>query len=70
MLNQDKSLRSFSKEIRLSVGLTQQELADLADVSQDDVDCFERYLPVQLDSRQKILKILCRSIKLQMMSTK
>ena len=70
MVNQDKSFRLLSKEMRLSLGLSQQELTDLAAVSQDDVDYFERSLPVRLDSRQKILKLLCRSMKLQMMSTK
>ena len=70
MVKQDKSLRSLSKEMRLSLGLTQQELAGLAAVSEDDVDCFERSLPVQLGSRQKIIRTLCRSMKLQSMSTK
>ena len=60
MMNQDKSLRLLSKEMRLSLGLTQEELADLADVSQDDVDYFERSLPVQLEARQKILKTLLK----------
>ena len=69
MVNQDKSLRLLSKEIRLSLGLTQEELADLAAVSQDDVDCFERSFPVQLDSRQKILRVLCKSMEMRMMST-
>ena len=70
MMNQDKSLRLLSKEIRLSLGLTQEELAALASVSQDDVDYFEGSLPVRLEDRQKILKTLCRSMKLQMTSTK
>ncbi len=70
MLNQDTSLRLLSKDMRLSLGLTQQELAELAAVSQDEVDCFECGFPVRLDSRQKILKKLCRSVKLQMISTK
>ena len=70
MMNQDKSLRLLSKEMRFSLGLTQEELADLAAVSQDDVDYFEHSLPLQLEARQKILKTLCRSMKLQMTSTK
>ena len=61
--DQDKSLRLLSKEIRLSLGLTQEELADLADVHQDDVDYFEHSLPVQLETRQKILKTLYKSTK-------
>ena len=70
MIGKDKSLRLLSKDMRLSLGLTQQELADLAGVSEDDVESFESSLPVQLEARQKIIKMLCRSMKLQMMSTK
>ena len=69
-MNQDKSLRLLSKDIRISLGLTQEELANLASVSQDDVDYFEHSLPVQLESRQKILKTLYGSTKLQMTSMK
>ena len=70
MLNQDKSLNSLAKEMRLSLGLKQQELAELAGVSEADVDSFECSLPVPLENRHKILKILCNNMKQQMMSPK
>jgi DNA-binding XRE family transcriptional regulator len=46
------------KRLRLLRLLTQQELADEAGVSRDEVDCFEQGLPVILNSRRKILKEL------------
>lgn len=70
MLNQDKSLNSLAKEMRLSLGLKQQELAELAGISEVEVDSFECSLPVPLENRNKILKILCDNVKHQMMSTK
>ena len=44
--------------LRLSQKLTQQELANLADVSQREVYLFERNLPVNLDIRRRLLKVL------------
>lgn len=46
------------KRLRICSLLTQTELAELADVSQDHVDLYERGLPVPLDSRRRILKVL------------
>ena len=60
MMNQYKSLRLCAKEIRLSLGLKQQELAKLAGVSEVDVDSVERRLPVQTSTKQKILRTLVK----------
>lgn len=70
MLNEDKSLNVVAREMRLSLGLNQQELAELAGVSECDVDSFEGSLPTALENRQKILKILCENVKQKIMSTK
>ncbi len=42
--------------LRISLQLTQQELADIAGVSKDDVDFFEHNLPMPLETRQKLLR--------------
>ena len=60
MVNQDKSLNALAKDMRLSIGLKQQELAKLAGVSEVDVDSFECRLPVQTSTKQKILRTLVK----------
>jgi transcriptional regulator with XRE-family HTH domain len=55
---QEPSLGTKVKRLRLSSLLTQKELADLAGVSQEEVNLFERGLPIKLDSKRKILKEL------------
>ena len=52
------SMSSEVKRLRLSSLLTQQELAEVAGVSQEEVNLFEQGLPVPLDSKRKILKEL------------
>jgi transcriptional regulator with XRE-family HTH domain len=47
-----------AKRIRISKLLTQQELAEMAGVSREEVDLFEKNLPVTLDTRRRILKNL------------
>lgn len=42
--------------LRISLQLTQQELADIAGVSKDDVDSFEHNLPMPLETKQKLLR--------------
>ena len=46
------------KKLRVSQMLTQQELADTASVSPEDVSLFEHNLPVRLDARRRILREL------------
>lgn len=47
-----------TRKMRISLMLTQQELANLAGVPREEVDSFERNLPVRLGARNKILKEL------------
>jgi DNA-binding XRE family transcriptional regulator len=47
-----------ARRLRISQLLTQRELADMAGVSQKEVDLFEHDLPVTLDARRRILKVL------------
>lgn len=47
-----------TRKMRISLMLTQQELANLAGVAREEVDSFERNLPVRLETRNKILKEL------------
>lgn len=46
------------RRLRTICLLTQQQLADLAGVSREQVDMFEHNLPVPLDTRRRILKEL------------
>jgi transcriptional regulator with XRE-family HTH domain len=47
-----------AKRLRISEFLSQQELADMAGVSLEEVDLFEQNMPVRLDTKRKILKEL------------
>ena len=55
---QETSTGFKAKKLRVARLLTQQELADMADVSLGEVDLFERNLPVPLDTKRRILKEL------------
>ena len=52
------SLGSKSRNLRISLLLTQQELASIAGVSHKEVNLFEHNLPVCLDAKRKLLKEL------------
>jgi transcriptional regulator with XRE-family HTH domain len=52
------STGSKVKRLRIASLLTQQELADLAGVTREQVDLFERNLPLPLDARRRILREL------------
>jgi len=45
-----------AKRLRHALSLTQHELATIAGVTLEEVDLFERGLPVQLDVKLKILR--------------
>jgi transcriptional regulator with XRE-family HTH domain len=49
---------ALARRVRISLHLTQQELADITGVSRDEVDLFERSLPVPLDVKRRLLKEL------------
>ena len=54
----ESSIGFKAARTRISIQLTQQELADMAGVSLEEVDLFEHNLPVPLDARRRILKAL------------
>lgn len=56
--SRESSLGFKAKRLRTSQSLTQQELAQMAGVSRQDIDSFERSMPLALDTRRKILKEL------------
>ncbi len=54
----ESSIGPWAREVRASLRLTQQELADSVGVPKDDVDLFENNLPIPLDIKCKLLKKL------------
>ena len=57
-IDQKRSLGLEAKRIRLSLLLTQYELATIAGVTLDEVDLFEHNLPVQVGVKLKIIREL------------
>ncbi len=55
---QESALGPWARSVRIALHLTQQELANLAGVSLEEIDLFERNMPVRLDARRKLLKEL------------
>ncbi len=54
-----ESLLGFkARRLRLAENFTQQEVADKADVPVASVDLFEHNLPLPLDHKRRILKVL------------
>lgn len=47
-----------ARKVRISLGLSRQQLADIAGISMESVYQYEHSLPVYLDARRKILKAL------------
>jgi DNA-binding transcriptional regulator YiaG len=57
-VDQKQSLGLEAKRIRLSLRLTQHELAMIAGVTLEEVDLFEYNLPMQVGVKLKILREL------------
>ena len=57
-LDQGVSLGFKARRLRVSLLLTQQELASIAGVATEEVDLFEHSLPVRLDAKRRLLKEL------------
>ena len=57
-VDQKQSLGLEAKRIRLSLRLTQHELATIAGVTLEEVDLFEYNFPVQVGVKLKILREL------------
>jgi transcriptional regulator with XRE-family HTH domain len=53
-----KTLGDSARKVRQSLGLTQQQLAEISGLSKESVYQFEHHLPVCLDARRRILKAL------------
>lgn len=54
-----ESLLGFkARKLRLAEHITQRELADMAGVSVEAVDLFEHNLPLPLDYKRRILRVL------------
>ncbi len=51
-------LGSKARKLRIAEQLTQQQLADMAGVSVEAVDLFEHNLPLPLDFKRRILRVL------------
>ncbi|OGO21612.1 MAG: hypothetical protein A2144_04165 [Chloroflexi bacterium RBG_16_50_9] len=47
-----------ARKLRISLGLSRQELAEMAGVPRERVDAFEYNLPVPLDVKRRILREL------------
>ncbi len=47
-----------ARKLRIARMLTRQELAQIASVSQDDVDLLENNLPLRLEAKLSLLKAL------------
>ena len=47
-----------ARKLRIAEHISQQELADMAGVPVDSVDLFEHNLPMPLDYKRRILKVL------------
>ena len=54
----DTAVKPWARRLRMTLQLTQQELADMCGVSQEEVDLFESNLPVRLDAKRRISKEL------------
>lgn len=55
---QESSIGPWARRMRMTLQMTQQELADMCGVSEEDVDSFEHNLPVRMDAKHKLLKQL------------
>ncbi len=55
----DLSLGAKAKRLRVCQLLTQQELAQIAGVSEEEVNLFEHNLPVRFGAKHKLLRELC-----------
>ena len=54
----ESSIGFKAVSVRIHLQWTQQELADIAGISKDDVDFFEHNLPIPPDIKQKLLRAL------------
>jgi transcriptional regulator with XRE-family HTH domain len=55
---QGAKIGSDARKLRIALRISRQELADAARVSEQTINFFEHNLPVTLDSKRRILKVL------------
>ena len=55
---QETKLGYKVRSLRISLGLTQSELADTVGVTPEEVDLLEHNLPVRLDVKRRLLREL------------
>jgi DNA-binding XRE family transcriptional regulator len=53
-----RTLGDCARKVRLELGISQQQLANMAGISRECVYQFEHNLPVYLDARRRIIKEL------------
>ena len=58
VLVQKVTLGKRAHDLRISLRLTQEKLAELAGLNPEEVVLFEYSLPVRLDARRRILQVL------------
>ena len=54
----ESHLGPWARRMRMSLHMSQQELADIVGVSEEEVDLFEHSLPITLDVKCKLLREL------------
>ena len=54
----ESSMVTMARSLRLSLQLTQYELAESVGISKEDVDLLEHSLPIPLDIKNRLLKRL------------
>ncbi len=57
-LNRDSLLGTQARKLRIAEHFSRRELADMAGVTVDSVDLFEHNLPLPLDYKRRILRVL------------
>jgi len=57
-VTQESSMSTLARSLRISLQLTQQELANMADVSKEDIDLLEHNLPIPQYIKNKLFKKL------------
>ncbi len=64
-LGREQSVGSRVRQMRVRLGLTQQDLAYAVGVSEKDIKLLERDVPVTLDCKRRVLKTLWGKITIR-----
>ena len=55
---QDTTIEHWARRVRMALQLTQQDLTNMCGVPQEEVDLFEHNLPIPLENKLKLLRVL------------